>query len=919
MSGYVDYAARSRSQKVLLATIEAKEKLKLFTIDENKFKRNVDYYVVGVNVDGSELEEAMSEDLGFSQYYFNPSSGELFVRLQSDKDPKETSLFVTYRLFFSNIPANAPHNLTSGHIVHYDSRIEKIGGLKLELDYENTGIALETDSSITLENNDGYFDGIFDRLIFENNKVRFYSWSLDLPFEEAKLIYRGFISDKSFSTQNIGFSLKDQLSVLRQPLDWPRFSELDGNLEESIIDKPKRIVFGRVDNLRLIGIDKELDGFELSGTISGSADTNLLSGTVSGTAGSSTITGLNTLFLTQVSNGDRIRVTGSLSEFTYTVSNVVSNTSLTISGTISQSFSGFSARNQNILNNKIIGIGTSFIDQVSPDDEITVIQDQTEYKFSVEDVLSNTEITLQDEIEVSFSGVKASNTPDIPYRRINRRWHVAGHKLREYSVLVTEVINFQSFKVNNPLDIENGDYVRIDGNTYIVRRVSTNIITLNQNLRTELQVGDSVTKIPVSECLVDNTRFIVDRDFSIDNSQDDCVLVFNDLAEFNAALPRSINITFSFSSGSRSIASVNSEVDLTTVIKPRDWIRARSINLPDWYEVLSVSQTSVILRSPAQATFSGQIQLKSPSYINDNSLVLADCLGLDNGSWIRHPSDAVKWILEEVGIDELNQDSFLEAKNDCRFDLSLYYPYSIGGEIPKIRDIISDINGSCFGSLYLDSDFQYTYKILNADRSLDMPIIKDEDVISFRVQTKSNIFNSVLLNYSPFVDPRSGEDAFKTILIESDFVNQAIQKKQQLDVTSYLFKEEDARVIAQRWLFFRSLTQSVITLTTKLQFSLLSLNSPVMIDLSRLFTRYGGASSRRIGLVNSITKDGLNTIIQINDLGNIFSRVTTISPNDAGDFDLEVDQLDSFGYIVDNLTETPDPASEVGLGVSLIG
>jgi hypothetical protein len=919
------FIQKTASKKHLLATLEAKEKLKLFTLDEGGegeqvYKRSVNHFVIAISVNGTDLIQGSSEELGLGEFFYNPIEGMLYVRLSDESDPKENSVYVTYRLFYSNLSANAPHNVLSGTLVNFDARIEKIGGLKLELDYENTGIALETNSSIDLENNDGFFDDLFDTLIFENNKVRFYSWNEDIPFSDARLIYRGLIANKKFSTQKISFTLKDELSVLRQPLEWGRFTTADGFLEDALIDKPKRIIFGRVDNIRLTGIDKTLEGFQLQGTISGDANRNLLSGSLSGVAAGSTITGVGTSFTTQITDGDRIRVIGPFTEFSYTVNTVNNDTSLTISGSISDTFSGFQGRNQNVSNNIIEGSGTDFINEISPNDSIRVTVGLNTFEYSVESITDAEEIILQDEIEVGFTGLSGFNLPEIPYRKKNRRWHIAGHKLREYDLEIEELINLQSFKVVDPLDVENGDFLRIDGNTYVVQRISTNIITLNQNLRTVVNVGDPVTKIPVSECLGESARYIIDRDFSIINTESDSILEFNDLAEFNVTSAKNIPITFEFDNASNEVIPSSTDVDMTTILQPRDWIRARSVNLPTWYEVLAVEPQSITLRNPVDFDFTGNIQIKNVSYINDNSLIVADCLGLESGNeWIRKPADAVQFLLEYSGLEDLNFDSFIEAKSDCPYDLALYYPANIGSEIPNLRQIVSDINGSVFGSLYLDTNFQYTYKILNSDKPIDLPVVKDEDIIGFSVQTKANIINSIILSYSPFVDIKAGFEAFKTIILESDFVNQAVGTKNQLQVTSYLFRESDANVIAQRWLFFRSLTQSVVTITSKLQYTLLNLNSPMLLDLSRLYKRFGGSSRRKIGLINSITKDGTNTIIQINDLGNVFSRVPAIAPDSTPDFGSSTDDLDRYGFVLDNLTETPDASSEEELGTNLIG
>jgi hypothetical protein len=922
MTTYSEFAEKTRSQKIILAHLEAKQKLKIFQeapFNVGVWTRDMDHFVIGVKVDGEDLEQGSGLDsLDDDQWFYSPGSGKLYIKLTGGVDPRSKSVWVQYRFFFSNIDCILPSNITSGVDVHYDSRISDIGDLKLELDYENTGIALETNSTISLQNSDRYMDEIFDTLIWENNKAIFWSWSRDLPASEAKKIYVGFISDKSFTPSSVRFQLRDQLTQLRQPLDLGRFSEEDGDMEQSMIGKPKRLILGRVDKIRTQGVDKILSGFPLTGLLTGDADRNLLPGTVSGTSGTNTINGLGTNFTT-LTVGGRVRVIGVLTEATYEVASIISNTQITVTGTLSFSFNEFNIRNLEIQNNIIEGSGTVFLDQVSPGDRIKVTVNSVEYIHTVGSIESDTSLTTTDEILVGFANSETKNLPAIPYRKRNRGWHIAGHKLREFTTKITSILDFTNIEVQNIGDIEAGDSLQINSNVYTVIRATGNKVRLNQGLIGVNSVDDDVTKIPARSAYVGSQLFVINRDFTLSNTDTDSKLIFNPTAEFNVAPIKSPVVQLGFTSGSRIVTYSGTDVDITTIFKPRDWIRLRSITLPTWYEILDVSQDQILLRTPAVSTSNGLCQSKSPEFINDDSLVTVDCLGLDSGEWIRTPAQAVKWILDQSGFEDINHESFEQSENDCQFTLALYYPSQMGSEFPIVRDMITDINQSCFGSLYLDDSFQFTYSILNADKPLNMSVLRDEDVLGFSVTTKNNIINSILVNYSPFVDTELMTESTRQILMESGFVNEAVGKKERLTVNVYLYHEQEASIIAERWLFFRSLTQTVVRIKSKLNLAGISLNDRIFLDLDRLFKRFGGVDRRKIGIINSISKDGSGTEVEFNDLGNLFNRVPAIAPDATPDYSQGSLDVVIWGYIVDNETETPDPTSESGLGTNLIG
>lgn len=918
---YESFANKTRSQKFILCHIESKKQYKVFddTLDP-VFSRSVDYFVSNVSENGTQLIEAFNNSLSSGQFFYDNINGILYLRTSDDSNPSTKNIFLTHKHFYSNIPINLPHDLDSGYDVYYDDLINNIGSLKLEIDFENTGIALETDSSINLQNNSGYFDPIFDTHIWENQKASFYSWGQELALNESKLIYSGTIKDKSFSSSEFKLNLRDQLSELKQVLELPKFSSIDGEIDSATNGKSKRLIFGKVDKIKTTGIDKTLNGFAVTGTVTGSADQNLLTGTLSGLVTQTFINGSGTLFLSQLSIGDKIKIKTGFSEYTYEVSSIPSNILVNITSALSASFSLAEGRNLEVSNNIIDGIGTDFINEFSPDDKIKVTVNLVDYEYTIAQVVSPIQILITDEIETTFSGYSVTNEPSIPYRKKNRKWSISGHKLHEFSCLIVTILSSVTFEVDFIGDIEQGDLIVIESQTYIVTEVSGLKISVNQGLPVTVTSGDSVVKIPVRSVRQGSSQLLADRDYSVTNTTE-AIVEISDLAEFNIAKIKNLSISFAFVNGSSIINSLSTDVDMTTVISPRDWIKAKRIDAPEWYEVLSVSVTQIILRSNFLGlSGTNTAQLKNPEYIDDNSLITCDCLGLSyNSEWIRTPSDAVKYIVEQIGITNIDLQSFSDSKDKCGFELSLFYPMD-GGNVPDTRSMITDINKSCFGSLYVNNSFELAYSIINSDKPEDIEVLKDDDILSFSVSTKNSIINRVELLYRQSTDTISGSTSNKSISIESDFVNQSSGIKNLLSVTAYLYRDSDAQTIAERWLFFRGLTQSVVKVNSKLNLSSKTLNDKMFLNLSRLFSRYGGGDRLKIGIINSITKDESSTIVQFNDLGNVFNRVPAMAPDSIIDYATSSkDNIAKWGFIVDTLTSTPNPLNDNELGNNLIG
>jgi hypothetical protein len=831
MSYYTE-SLKPRSEKITLVTAEAVERLKLFTSSGADWTRSVEHFVVGVKDNGAVI----------TSWSFDPLSKTLTIL--GGANPKTRDISVTYRFFFSNAPINLPYDLNTGTTVEWEPYITSIGSIGQQLDDLNTGIVLESSSNVDFINNDGRFDEIFDTLIWENQAIKFYSWFPAIPITEKIQLFDGVIESKDFSESKVSFKVKDFVFKLKNQVSLGTFTDADGEILPSILDTPKRRIYGQVEHCRMVSLDATLEGYTLSGTIST-------------TVASVTLTGVGTLFLSELSVGD----------------------------------------------------------------EIVTIFNNEEIKLGIQSIESDTSLTLGKEAEVSLVNFTFTNKPKIPYRGRNRSWHIAGHKLRAPSTTITAILGSNVFTVASVADLFSGDEITVNSIQARIRRVSGLTIVTESSISPAPSVSDIIAKRPIQAVYFGKRPLTFNRDYQISNVTE-AIITLEDDAEFNLFEQRSLGVSATFTNGSRSIITV-SVVDLRSILNPRDWIRSANIAKPDWYEILEVKQQEILIRTPfsgATATETGLI--KNVTYIEENSLMTVNCLGMEvDDLWIKTPSDAVRHlVLNDALFATVNEAKFAKAKSDCDYILSMVIPETLGSESPLIRDVITKINESVFGSLYGDSSQNISYSILNATKPELSDIIRDDDILSFSIQASQKIANKVIVNYRPFTDVNSEEDTFLVEEFESDFVDELIGIKNTIEKTLYIYETDKAKIISQRLALFNSLSSANIKIKSKLNLAQVVVNDKIFLSLDRLYKRYGGRDRRKLGTVTGVKRDGYGCEITVSDLSNVYNRVLSIAPNSTLDYSLSSeDNKLLWAYIVDNQTETADPNSETGLGANIIG
>jgi hypothetical protein len=199
-------------------------------------------------------------------------------------------------------------------------------------------------------------------------------------------------------------------------------------------------------------------------------------------------------------------------------------------------------------------------------------------------------------------------------------------------------------------------------------------------------------------------------------------------------------------------------------------------------------------------------------------------------------------------------------------------------------------------------------------------VIKDDSIIRYSVQTSTDICKKSIGEYK-FIDADrfTGESSFSLVSHEGDINKYLNGSSVEKTIQLKLYNQADAQTMTERHNFYKSLTQSLIRIEGKLNISTLSINQPVLIDVSNIYDRFGvDGNTKRIGIISKISRNYTGGSIEVTDLGNIFNRSCKITSNTASDYTLASDEDKvKNGYIVDDNTDTPDEL-EPSWGTNLI-
>lgn len=316
---FADYQNQASSEKITLATLEASKRLMGWTLHSGSVYKIENFaFPIIMSIKDSGNEYALVGSIGAvtaSKYFFDTATNTIYLRASDSSNPNSRFIVVTIQLNYSNIPVVLPSNITSGPAIQWEPFISSTSEFGVEMDtVAQSSEAIEGSGNLTLLNDQEFWPANFDKLSFENQLCRIYAYNRELAAADARLIFKGYVDKKTYSSTAISFSLKDEFSVFRSNVALNTIGSLGARTGNDLVNAKQRMILGRVFGHVPTNIDQVLDGYPLTGTVSISS-------------GSLTLTGSGTIFKTQVSPDDSIV----LGEFRFEVASVNSDTSITLS------------------------------------------------------------------------------------------------------------------------------------------------------------------------------------------------------------------------------------------------------------------------------------------------------------------------------------------------------------------------------------------------------------------------------------------------------------------------------------------------------------------------------------------------------------------------------------------------------------
>jgi len=892
------------SQKTIAAWVEGVERLHIWSLDAGAiYVRDVDHWVVGLKQGQDELVEAADRpSLGEGEWFYDKTESKLYVWPTGSTNPQtDEEMIARYRFFFANHNFAAPYNFEDGapH-AQYVGRIDFQPPYKHKIGVEQGLTSLIGNGTLRLINTDGGLDEIFDTIIFENKDVTIFSWNRDLDYSDARVIFRGLVTEKIFTPDNVSFKVKDLLFALEQEVPQNVFDEND-DVNESIQGRQKRWIFGRVAGLQLQSTQQTSDGVALTGTVS-AAPSN------------TTLTGTGTSFLSELSPNDTITI--GTQEFN--IESIESDTKLTLDDLPTFAFTAQTA---------------TYIPErpLRTQNREFLVADHACAK------LTKTVVRV-----IQFNRVELNDTTGI------------------------EAGDFLEFSTSERVEVRNvapGNIVVLRQNLILIPSVSSSVV--RQPIQKVFVESDDVRDADFTiSNVVGETKVTLsdDAEFNIARAKNTGIdLTFTngsrrvtyagtenleDILESRDFI-RPIDITFStwyeiLSVGqgftlTGTIASTNTSTALTgtgtlflSEVSPGDTIRVGEID----FTVDTVnSNTSITLDAPAENTISGEVgriedentielrvpfadpnhtggvEAKRPNYISDSTKVSAEVLGRTvdgqpEGDWIQTAAEAIRDLLSELNISQVNEGSFTQGKLDNRALVSVAVPFSPSDSAIKTKDVIDAIAKSTFSSVTLDNDLKIKFQDLTPDVPNDLVTIRDEDVVSWSISTVNgkNIRNTIIEYQHQDLGRYTQEEAVRTKTFTSSFVRDYVETNKTSQEDAYIFDEFDANIHSQRVAYYRSLSRADITITSDLRLENIEIGDTVELDFRRLYKRFGDSTSRKkLATVIGKKITGEKTVLELTDFGNVFNRTCYITDNSAPDYSASSEEEKLiYGYITEN-------------------
>lgn len=555
----------------------------------------------------------------------------------------------------------------------------------------------------------------------------------------------------------------------------------------------------------------------------------------------------------------------------------------------------------------ITGSGTSFKTELYPEDEIKI----NNTFYTVAAISSNTSLTLTENVTAAtLSGQSSSFTSDLPKRFINREWLIAGHALRQPETTIENGTSTSRLVLGSTKDMYSGDtlYIGTLGSgqmTVINQVINDTVVTVLNSLATIPPQGTIVHKPCVQNVRLNDILLSYWTDYTVD--AESARLTLRDTAEANAASVVESIEQITTSSGSSIVTGIGTS--FKSYLSPGFIIRPKGT--VDFYQILSVdSDTQFTLTSnfPTNQSLKN-LQYKKFIFDSENDILSCTVLGRTNndlisGDLLKTAPSIVKTLLIDCGLaTSIDNASFVSNENLIPEEIGFVIPEKFNDvNTPIYRDVINKINASVFGILLQNNEFKFSYDLLRPVVDQNATLLNESDILDIQVSsTNKNMIYKAISEYAKKeYDYTVKKDSLITTSRVSNIARYIQNTLKEKTFSSYLTNEADSRRLCQRWSFLLEYSSNEITISTKLQTIDLQINDIIAIDHRKLFTRFGGTSSKRYIAVEKISKSALGVTIVGVDLSNAFNRVALISDTTSNYSDSAEDVRIYSGFYTDS-------------------
>jgi len=822
MTTFNEFKNKKVSEKLVLVHLEPNERLLVWALNSGSvYQKTVNHYIINIKEGGIDLTErtTLGGIVGSGEWFFDSTNKILYVRGLTDVDPSNVFTTSTYRLFFSNRSVNLPFDLNTGKTVPYKDILKKTSKFGSKVDPDDfTGIALSGTGSLRFENNEGFFNTIFDKLFWEGADASVYSYSDTLLPSNAQILYRGEITTKSFSPKQVSFNIRDVVERLRSEIPLNAYTISDGVFNEDILSTFKRRIYGRVAGLLVQSLDQTLDGVNLTGTFSG-------------TAASSTITGVGSSLLAELSPEDTVFFIDVLTgdEVEFKVDSIASDVSFTVTETITDTFTALvltqrpdrALRRGNRTHlvsdheirepqSTISSIDVNFplnrftladASEFSPGDDIFVVSDK-----AVINRISGNEVVLVQDLP------SAPSISDKVFRAAIQKVFVGSKELiltRDFTITNTSGVCKLVLDAQAELNI---------------RRPSN----LNGTSLTFTNVGRAVTGTATT--------------FLVDIKPGDWLLpigrtVYHEVLQINSDTSLDLRVPYS-----------EATITAATLIKRPNYVEDDTPITVDCF-----GKTKDGLSTGADITTGAEV-------VEDLLKEAGLASRLETGSFTEAEIDAPYLISLKLPLDKDDERPIVR-------DIINLVNKSVFGNLHTNTSLKIEYN------VLSPKKKSSASTIVTDDNILSWSVEASGKNIVKTVNSKYRHFDSGRF---------TGDQGSLTFSNTNSFINNISNISREETIDLYLYEIDEVTIVTQRVSLLREAANSVIKIKAKLGFIDASIDDVIYFEFDRLFERFGTSNDlSKIGVVVSVKKDGLSVDFSLTDLSSMFNKVCSIASNSS--------------------------------------